>query len=90
MPDDQYRDWSGQLIESGLAAYEAGDRRLIREVARACLIRPGRGVPPPRSGLLRSLWCSTLANVTHCQSYRCKSRKTAVAHGDRRGTRQKR
>jgi hypothetical protein len=37
------------LIDSGLAASEAGDR-VIRELDRAYLKRPGRGVPPPRSG----------------------------------------
>ena len=37
------------MIDGGLAASEAGDR-LIRELDRAYLKRPGRGVPPPRSG----------------------------------------
>jgi hypothetical protein len=37
------------LIDSGLAASEACDR-VIRELDRAYLKRPGRGVPPPRSG----------------------------------------
>ena len=37
------------MIDSGLAASEASDR-VIREVDRAYLKRPGRGVPPPRSG----------------------------------------
>ena len=42
-------DWSGQLVDSGLAASKADDR-VSRELARAYLKRPGRGVPPPRSG----------------------------------------
>jgi len=42
-------DWSGQLVDSGLAASEADDR-VSRELGRAYLKRPGRGVPPPRSG----------------------------------------
>ena len=46
----QHGDWSGQLVDSGLAASEAADR-VTRELDRASLKRPDRGVPPPRSGL---------------------------------------
>jgi hypothetical protein len=47
--DDQCGDWSGQLIDSGLAVPEAGDR-VTRELDWAYLKLPGRGVPPPRPG----------------------------------------
>jgi hypothetical protein len=46
----QQGDWSGQLVDSGLAASEAADR-VARELDRPSLKRPDRGVPPPRSGL---------------------------------------
>jgi hypothetical protein len=38
-----------QLLDSGLAALEAAEC-VIRELDRASQKRPGRGVPPPRSG----------------------------------------
>jgi hypothetical protein len=50
LPDDQYGDRSGQLVDSGLAASDAADR-VARELDSASLKRPGHGVPPPRSGL---------------------------------------
>jgi hypothetical protein len=40
---------SRQLAHSGLAAPDAADR-VVRELHRTSLNRPGRGVPPPRSG----------------------------------------
>ena len=49
LPDGQYGDWFGQLVDGGLAAAKADDR-VTRELNRAYLKRPGRGVPPPRSG----------------------------------------
>ena len=49
LPDGQHGDWFGQLVDGGLAAAEADDR-VTRELNRAYLKRPGRGVPPPRSG----------------------------------------
>jgi hypothetical protein len=42
--------WSGELVDSGLAASEAADR-VARELDQPSLKRPDRGVPPPRSGL---------------------------------------
>jgi hypothetical protein len=48
--DGQYGDRSRQLADSGLAASHAADR-VIRELDWTSLKRPGRGVPPPRSGL---------------------------------------
>jgi hypothetical protein len=41
---------SRQLANSVLAASPAADR-VTHELDRASLKRPGRGVPPPRSGL---------------------------------------
>jgi hypothetical protein len=40
---------SRQLAHSSLAASEAADR-VVRELDWTSLNRPGRGVPPPRSG----------------------------------------
>ena len=48
--DGQHGDRSRQLADSGLAASQAADR-VIRELDWTSLKRPGRGVPPPRSGL---------------------------------------
>jgi len=48
--DGQHNDRSRQLADSGLAASQAADR-VIRELDWTSLKRPGRGVPPPRSGL---------------------------------------
>jgi hypothetical protein len=48
-PDGQHDDRSRQLADSGLAALQAADR-VIRELDWTSLKRPGRGVPPPRSG----------------------------------------
>jgi hypothetical protein len=48
--DGQHDDRSRQLADSGLAASQAADR-VIRELDWTSLKRPGRGVPPPRSGL---------------------------------------
>jgi hypothetical protein len=42
-------DDAGQLVHSGLAVLKAADR-VTRELYGAPLKRPGRGVPPPRSG----------------------------------------
>jgi hypothetical protein len=44
-----YVDWSDQLVDSGLAESNAANRT-IRHIDGAYLKRPGRGVPPPRSG----------------------------------------
>ena len=44
-----YVDWSDQLVDGGLADSDAADRT-IRQIDGAYLKRPGRGVPPPRSG----------------------------------------
>ena len=44
-----YVDWSDQLVDGGLADSGAADRT-IRQIDGAYLKRPGRGVPPPRSG----------------------------------------
>ena len=47
--DGRHGDRSRQLADSGLAASQAADR-VIRELDWTSLKRPGRGVPPPRSG----------------------------------------
>jgi hypothetical protein len=44
-----YVDWSNQLVDGGLAESDAAIRT-IRQIDGAYLKRPGRGVPPPRSG----------------------------------------
>jgi len=44
-----YVDWSDQLVDGGLAESDAANRT-IRQIDGAYLKRPGRGVPPPRSG----------------------------------------
>jgi hypothetical protein len=48
--DGKHGEMSRQSAESGLAASPAADR-VIRELDGTSLKRPGRGVPPPRSGL---------------------------------------
>jgi hypothetical protein len=48
--DGKHGEMSRQLAESGLAASQAADR-VIRGLDGTSLKRPGRGVPPPRSGL---------------------------------------
>jgi len=48
--DGKHDEMSRQLADSGLAASRAADR-VIRELDWTSLKRPGRGVPPPRSGL---------------------------------------
>ena len=48
--DGQRGEMSRQLADGGLAASQAADR-VIRELDWTSLKRPGRGVPPPRSGL---------------------------------------
>jgi hypothetical protein len=48
--DGRPADRSRQLADSGLAVSHAADR-VIRELDWTSLKRPGRGVPPPRSGL---------------------------------------
>jgi hypothetical protein len=48
--DGQHGEMSRQLAGSALAASPAADR-VIRELDWTSLKRPGRGVPPPRSGL---------------------------------------
>jgi hypothetical protein len=50
--DGNHGDMSRQLAESALAASTAADR-VTRELDWTSLNRPGRGVPPPRSGLHR-------------------------------------
>jgi hypothetical protein len=47
----KHGEMSRQLADSALAASPAADR-VTRELDRTSLKRPGRGVPPPRSGLL--------------------------------------
>jgi hypothetical protein len=47
--DGHRGNWFGQFVDSGLAAPEGADR-ITRDLDRASLKRPGRGVPPPRSG----------------------------------------
>jgi hypothetical protein len=44
-----YVDWSDQLVDGGLAESDAANRT-FRQIDGAYLKRPGRGVPPPRSG----------------------------------------
>jgi hypothetical protein len=44
-----YVDWSDQLVDGGLAESDAANRT-FRHIDGAYLKRPGRGVPPPRSG----------------------------------------
>jgi hypothetical protein len=48
-PGGHYDDWSDQLVDGGLAESDAADC-VTRHIDGACLKRPGRGVPPPRSG----------------------------------------
>ena len=48
--DGKYGEMSCQLADSALAASPAADR-VTRELDWTSLKRPGRGVPPPRSGL---------------------------------------
>jgi hypothetical protein len=48
--DGKHGEMSRQLANSVLAASPAADR-VTHELDRASLKRPGRGVPPPRSGL---------------------------------------
>lgn len=48
--DGKHAEMSRQLADSALAASSAADR-LTRELDWTPLKRPGRGVPPPRSGL---------------------------------------
>jgi hypothetical protein len=47
--DGQHGNRFRQLADSGLAAINASDR-VVRELDGTSLNRPGRGVPPPRSG----------------------------------------
>jgi hypothetical protein len=49
MTVSRHCDGSRQLADTGLAAPKAADR-IIRELDGTTLKRPGRGVPPPRSG----------------------------------------
>jgi hypothetical protein len=48
-PGGHYDDWSHQLVDGGLAESDAADC-VTRQIDGAYLKRPGRGVPPPRSG----------------------------------------
>jgi hypothetical protein len=48
--DGKHGEMSRQLADSALAASPAADR-VTRELDWTSLKRPGRGVPPPRSGL---------------------------------------
>jgi hypothetical protein len=48
--DGRHGDGPYRLANSGIAASEAADR-VTRDSDWASLKRPGRGVPPPRSGL---------------------------------------
>jgi len=48
-PVGHYDDWSHQLVDGGLAESDADDC-VTRQIDGAYLKRPGRGVPPPRSG----------------------------------------
>jgi hypothetical protein len=48
--DGKHGEMSRQLADGGLAGSQAADR-VIRELDWTSLKRPGRGVPPPRSGL---------------------------------------
>jgi hypothetical protein len=48
-PGGHYDDWSDQLVDGGLAESDAADC-VTCQIDGAYLKRPGRGVPPPRSG----------------------------------------
>jgi hypothetical protein len=72
------------------------DDRVSRDLDRANLKRPGRGVPPPRSGPAPYVVCGLHTRATHLPtiallawfgSHRCALAKTAVPHGVRRDTR---
>ena len=100
LPDNRYGDWSGPLGDSRLAASGAGERA-TRDWDRAYLKRPGRGVPPPRSGP-PLLVAGIVTSKSHALFDQCRGSvamcclsdpgmptKTGVMHGIRRGSRHK-